>query len=127
MNRRQKGFTIVEMIIVVILIAILALFTVFAFNNYRTRAARTEMRNEVLQSAAALKNYENFNNIFPADQAGFDPIYSAGSNVTLTYTSPSSLGVHYCVAATSVNDTAETFYINDVISQPTTTKPTYCP
>jgi len=49
------------MIIVVVIIALLAMLTVFAFNNYRARTAKTEMKNELMQAAGSVKNYRSFN------------------------------------------------------------------
>lgn len=128
MSARQSGFTIVEMIIVIVVIAILALFTVFSFNNYRAKTAKTEMKNEAAQSAIALKNYRNINGAYPATQAAFNVIYTAGSSsITLTYTTPDS-GVTYCVAATSpVNAPGVTWYVSSSAFQPTATKPSPCP
>lgn len=125
MYTRKNGFTIVEMIIVVVIIAVLALITVFAFGNWRARTARTEMKNETANGAIAAKNYRNFNGAYPTNQAGFDAIYKAGSSVTLTY-STADAGVTYCLKATSVNDTS-IWYVGSAVPQPTTTKPATCP
>ena len=45
--KRRQGFTIVEVIVVIVIIASLALLTVFAFGAWRKRTAKTEMRRSV--------------------------------------------------------------------------------
>ncbi len=125
MNARKHGFSIIEMIIVVAVIGILAIITVFAFSNYRSRAARTEVRNELTQGASAAKNYRNFNNTYPVTANAFNAIHKSGSELTLTYT-PIGAGAGYCLTATSTNLT-QSWYVSDAVVQPTTTKPAGCP
>lgn len=128
MNAHKKGFTIVEMIIVIVVIALLAMITIFSFNSYRARTARTEMKNELIQAAATLKNSRNFANAYPTAQAGFDALYKTGSSVTLTYATSDSGVATYCLRATSANDST-VWYIGNTAMQPVlTTKPAaYCP
>ncbi len=126
MHARKNGFTIVEMIIVVVVIAVLAMVTLFAFSNWRARTAKTEMKNELLSSFSALKNNRNFTGAYPVDQAGFSNIYKVSNSVTLSYVTPDS-GVTYCLMASSVNDPSK-WYVGNVTAQPTLTKPAaYCP
>lgn len=122
MNKRTSGFTIIEIIIVVAMIGILASITVFAFSNWRSRTARTEMKNEVAQAWAAAKNYRNYNGSYPTSQAAFNGVYTAGSSVTLTYVTTAT-GSDYCLKATSTNDTS-VWYVSSVTSQPVSAAPT---
>lgn len=124
MNTRQKGFTIVEMIIVVVVIALLAMITVFAFNNYRARTARTEMKNELIQASTSVKNHRNYSDAYPINQVAFDAVYSEGSNVVLAYSS-NATGSGFCIKATSTAETTlPAWYISSVSAQPVTAVPT---
>lgn len=110
MNSNQKGFTVVELIVVVVIIVILASVTVFAFGTWRSRTARTEVQNELLQSAAAIQNYKAFNNNLPATQAAFNVVYSPGNAVTLTYIK--RVDNTYCLNGVSTKDAAVRFNID---------------
>lgn len=125
MNARKNGFTIVEMIIVVVIIAVLAMITVFAFNNYRARTAKTEMKNELLNAYSALRNNRNFNNTYPADQTAFNALYKPGSSVTVEYYTADGGASSYCLRVSSMNDSSK-WFIGSATSQPTTTKPANC-
>jgi prepilin-type N-terminal cleavage/methylation domain-containing protein len=50
-NRRTAGFTIVELLIVIVVIAILAAITVVAFNGIQNRARDTSVQNDLTQLA----------------------------------------------------------------------------
>ncbi len=54
---RQRGFTIVELLIVIVVIAILALITIVAFNGITARANDSKMRSAVHQFEIALQTW----------------------------------------------------------------------
>lgn len=110
MSSDQKGFTVVELIVVVVIIVILASVTVFAFGTWRSRTARTEVQNELLQSAAAIQEHRAFNNNLPDTQAAFNVIYTPGSAVTLTYIK--RVDNTYCLNGVSTKDPAVMFNID---------------
>ena len=56
MKRRGFGFTIVELLVVISVIGILVSITVFSYASWRTKAANTEVNNEVTNGAAAVKS-----------------------------------------------------------------------
>lgn len=76
MNRR--GFTIVELLIVIVVIAILAAITIVAYNGIQTRAENTKTVVAVSQWVKALRMYE-------ADQGSWPTSNSCLGNST-TYT-----------------------------------------
>ena len=117
MTRREKGFTIIELIVVVTIIGLLAAVTVFAFGSWRSRTARTEVRNELLQASAALQNYRNFNNDYPL-AAAFSSVYTPGGSVTLTYIKRAA-GT-YCLNGTSTADGNVKWYIDSAVNDKST-------
>jgi prepilin-type N-terminal cleavage/methylation domain-containing protein len=63
--KSKSGFTIVELLIVIVIIAILATITVVAFNGVQDRAKNAAMTSGVGQYAKALINYGVINGQYP--------------------------------------------------------------
>ena len=68
---RHNGFTIVELLIVIVVIAILAAITIVAFNGIQTRAENTKTVNAVSQYVKSLRLYK--------DEAGSYPLTAASA------------------------------------------------
>lgn len=64
MNKR-KGFTIVELLIVIVVIGILAAITIVAFNGIQVRAENTKNISAVNQTTKLLKLYKEINGDYP--------------------------------------------------------------
>ena len=67
----KKGFTIVELLIVIVVIGILAAITIVAYNGIQTRAKSTA---EQTLASQIMKKAESFNSIessYPSNVAGF--------------------------------------------------------
>ena len=65
---KQKGFTIVELLIVVVVIAILAAITIVAYNGITQRAKESVAKNAVSQAQKKLGVYYFDNNeTYPSD------------------------------------------------------------
>lgn len=62
---KQNGFTIVELLIVIVIIAILAAITIVAFNGVQNRAKDTARLNGVAQIMKALEIYKSFEGRYP--------------------------------------------------------------
>lgn len=98
--RAERGFTIVELLIVVVVIAILAGITIVAYNGIQNRAKTSSVQSTLSQSAKALEveKVKTGTNTYP------DTLPSsirAGSGITLNYLpSSSSSPTGYCLEAT---------------------------
>ena len=57
-NNKNRGFTIVELLIVIVVIGILAAITIVAFNGIQQRARNTMRVNEVKQYQTLLMSYK---------------------------------------------------------------------
>lgn len=92
-----SGFTIVEQLIVIAVVALLALLTIFVFGDWRERTANAEAKTALSHVSAAVKDYANFNSTYPANLSLTG--YKESDGITITYTATSTT---YCAQATSV-------------------------
>lgn len=106
-NRTSPGFTIVELLIVIVVIAILAAISVVAYTGIQQRARQAAILSEVNQWKKAFKVYKAANGQYPSPVASGDPSTSGGpgSNVLNTYCLgtgfPQSGGVPTCGSLSS--------------------------
>jgi type IV pilus assembly protein PilE len=78
MKKRYKGFTLVEILIVVAIIGVLAAIAFPSYAEYIKRGKRAECRASMLQAAQQMeKFYSNNNEYPPASAAG---LVAAGIN-----------------------------------------------
>ena len=66
-NRRTVGFTIVELLIVIVVIGILAAITIVAFNGIQTRSKNTQTIN-------AMASYVKLLNLYKADHGTYPQV-----------------------------------------------------
>lgn len=66
-NTQSKGFTIVELLIVVVVIAILAAITIVGYNGVTSRARQATMQAGLDQTATQLSLYRTLNGEYPAN------------------------------------------------------------
>jgi len=64
--KKQKGFTIVELLIVIVVIGILAAITIVAYNGITTRAENTKTINSVAAYSKAAASYAAVNSAYPS-------------------------------------------------------------
>jgi prepilin-type N-terminal cleavage/methylation domain-containing protein len=64
-NKQQSGFTIVELLIVIVVIAILAAITIVAYNGIQTRAENSKTVTAVNAYVKALRQYALINGQYP--------------------------------------------------------------
>jgi len=84
-GQKQSGFTIVELLIVVVVIAILAAITIVAYNGIQQRATNSAMQSELSQLVKKVESYKvtSSGSTYPADQATAG--VPASSTGTLSY------------------------------------------
>lgn len=66
MHKTKSGFTIVELLIVIVVIGILAAITIVAYNGIQGRARDTERTADIAQLHKALELFYAENNYYPA-------------------------------------------------------------
>jgi len=93
--RTSSGFTIIELLVVIVIIGILATISVVSFNGIQQRAAGTVLISDLKNASAQLEiaKYEN-NELYQTTMSGLTP--SPGT--TFEYTSN---GTTYCLSAVS--------------------------
>ena len=70
-NNKQSGFTIVELLIVVVVIGILAAITLVAFNGVQNRSKTTAGEALAGQVANKAESYNDIDNVYPGAKADF--------------------------------------------------------
>jgi len=83
MNRHQHGFTLVELMIVVVIVGILTAIAVPSYSGYRIKSARAAAQTELLQLASLQeKIYLNANAYSPNMTAAYDGNATGGLSKT---------------------------------------------
>lgn len=108
-QKTARGFTIVELLIVVVVIAILATLAIVAYNGIQARARAAAVSTALNQANKKIRMYQVDNNAFPTLLA--DAGISDGS-VTYQYTGSAG---SFCVTGTQ-GDTS--MYMSDTQSSP---------
>lgn len=91
-GQKQTGFTIVELLIVIVVIAILAAVSVVAYNGIQTRARNSQLFSGVTAYTKAITQYQAINSSLPTTSGCLGAGYPAnecwnGVSGTVTVTS----------------------------------------
>jgi len=92
MKHRTPGFTIVELMIVIVTIGILAGIVILNVNGWKQRTQANQVQSDLKQAVSAMEDYRNTNDGY---LVGLPPSFKASSGVTVTYTSGTATG--YCI------------------------------
>jgi len=96
MRKSTTGFTIVELLIVIVVIAILAAITIVAFNGIQDRSRQSAVASAATQASKQVQLYHAANSAYPATLA--DVGISNSGDTTYTYAAGTNW---YCVATRS--------------------------
>ena len=109
----KKGFTIVEILLIIVLISVLAGITYAGVRDWRGRTIRSEVKSDLKNAANALDSTRNFSSGYPSDlsAAGF----RGSDTVTLSYSLRSDGS--YCLNGTSTTRTAIRYNIDTRVSK----------
>jgi prepilin-type N-terminal cleavage/methylation domain-containing protein len=72
MKRSRSGFTIVELLVVIVVIAILAAITIVAYNGIQQRAENIKTISGVNQAVKLLKAYKAINDSYPTSSSYYN-------------------------------------------------------
>ena len=117
----RLGFTIVELLIVVVVIAILASITIVSYNGISKNANNSAIQNTLSQAAKKIEIYRlnNSTNLFPASLS-VAGLSLTSANGTLYVYSVSSDNLLYCLASSQAG---RTYYVSSSAPNP---KPGIC-
>lgn len=98
-RNKQNGFTIVELLIVIVIIGILAAITIVAYNGIQNRARVAAVSSDLGQAAKKLTVYQLDNGSYPTDLATAG--INGGTGTTFQYSYDNSVSpATYCVTGT---------------------------
>lgn len=130
MKKTTTGFTIVELLIVIIVIAILATITVVAYNGIQKRAAATAMQSELTQVKKAAEVDKPHFGGYPADFPE-DTQNAVNQNDTIiSHYYQRSSGQGFCADSYSTKHTDLQFHVDnttDTVQEGLCTENTYTP
>ena len=115
-NRNAKGFSLVEVLMVVAIIGLLATSAIPQFITYRATAIDGQMKSDLKNAAVAMESYFAERQSYPTTvtaitAVGFNP--TAGVTLTIDVTSPSS----FTLTASAPNGTQSSFTFDSVTGQ----------
>ncbi len=91
-SRKIKGFTLIEVIIVIVVIALLAGIMFTGYGSYKKDAVITQIKSDLSSARVAMENYRNFNNYYPTS---IPSTLDTSSSVTMS--GGSADGKAYCI------------------------------
>lgn len=126
-KKRPFGFTVVELLIVIVVIGIIATITVISYSGIQEKSIRTTVETDLRNAGSALESAKAKSGGYP-NAAPTDLPKSDGTQYAYTYYSVTK---SYCLAATSTEGDIPMIYItggNSTIKEgscPAETVPTY--
>lgn len=71
--KRQSGFTIVELLIVIVVIGILAAIVIVAYNGIQNRARQVKAESDITNAQKLIEAYYAINGIYPVTASSLNP------------------------------------------------------
>lgn len=104
----KNGFSITELIVVIVVIGILTSISVVGYTGWRKSVNDAKLKNELIMAASALDSYRNYNNQYPDSISG---VYEPGDGVTINYVKAYS-GESYQLTAKINSGNSQGYFLN---------------
>jgi type IV pilus assembly protein PilE len=101
-SQEYRGFTLIELMIVIAIIAILAAVAMPSYQNYVARARRADARGQLLQAAQFMQRFYSANDQFQYDRAAHGVLNQMPSN--LKQAPADSSAIYTLTAPTATTD-----------------------
>ncbi len=119
-KNKQSGFTIVELLIVIVVIGILAAITIVAYNGIQQRAQTAALQSDLEGAAKQLAMDQVTNSAYPATVAAANngAGLKASPGTSYSYIVNNSITpVYYCLAETNTASSL-TYFVNSTTNTP---------
>ncbi len=111
MPRRNSGFTLVELLIIIVIMGILVGLTAFGYRGWQQGISQREVRSDLQIASSAMENAKNFGSGYPALTAGsVPPNFDSGSGASVVYVWGDD--TRYCLQGTASAVSSITYFID---------------
>jgi prepilin-type N-terminal cleavage/methylation domain-containing protein len=109
--KQRNGFTIVELLVVIVVIAILATISIVSYGAWKKQAATAQVKSDLNAVAAAMESARTFGNGYPQSPLATTLTAFSPSNGVVVSGGGAVDGLSYCVDGTSSQDATVQYYV----------------
>ena len=104
---KQKGFTLVELMVVVVIVAILAAFAIPAYNDSTRKTFRRDVTSVMMEAVQDIERYKSVQGTFTGATLEVDAQQPSAGDLRYTITIENLTDTTYTIQAVPQNDQLE--------------------